>query len=84
MFVVDKVVSACLATGIIEHFLQFSGLVGRSVKAIKDVVTDVTREQNRLLLNDCNLLVVPLRVESADVAAVEQDFSIARLVELLD
>jgi hypothetical protein len=41
VFVVDKVVRTSLATGIIEQFLQLSGLVGSLIKAVENIITDV-------------------------------------------
>ena len=84
MFVVNEIVSTCLATGIVKHLLQISWLVGCSVKAVENIVADVTWEKNWLLLYDRNLLVVPLRVEGVDVTAIEQHLSLARLVKLLN
>ena len=84
MFVVNEIVSTCLATGIVKHLLQISWLVGCCVKAVENIVANVTWEKNWLLLYDRNLLVVPLRVEGVDVTAIEQHLSLARLVKLLN
>ena len=57
---------------------------GRMSNARKPVHAEAKIEKNWLLLYNRNLLVVPLRIEGADVTAIEQHLSIARLVKLLN
>jgi len=78
MFVVNEIVSTCLTTGIVKHLLQFGLLIRGCVKTIKNILANITREENRLLLNDRNLLMVPLGVKSANVTAVEKYLSAGR------
>ena len=82
--VMDEVEGVRLVTSIVHHRLYFlSGLVPK-VETIDDVLTDGTGEQNRFLLDDGDLIMVPLGVKLFDVASIEEDFALNGVVEPLD
>jgi len=82
--VMDKVVATCLLAGLIKHLFELALRVGSRVKAVENIVANVTREQHWFLLDDADVLVVPLGVKHFNVHVVEQDGTLARLVEMLD
>ena len=47
--------------------------VGRGALSVADVLGDRAREEHRLLRDDADLTAQPLRIEIAQVAAVEED-----------
>lgn len=55
-----------------------------AVPAVDDIFSDRPGEENRLLLHNTNLLMVPVRLELPDVVSIEQDFSLERVIEALD
>lgn len=59
----NEVVGRGLATSAVKLLddLRLTQVLG--VVAVKDVFTNIAREENRLLLDDGNLLVVPLWVQ---------------------
>lgn len=59
----NEVVGRGLATSAVKLLddLRLTQVLG--VVAVKDVSTNIAREENRLLLDDGNLLVVPLWVQ---------------------
>ena len=78
-----KVISVRLSAGIIHHRFNLFVCLIFKIEAIGDVITNRAREENRFLLNDCNLAVVPFRVKFLDVSAVKEDFALLGVVESL-
>ena len=84
LFVVDKVIRVCLDAGFVDH--RFDLCVGfvAEVETVGDVLENSSREKDRLLLNNSDLAVEPLRVQLPDVDSIEEDFAFVRVVEALN
>ena len=80
----DKVIRACLTGGIVHHIQDFLLCLVLEVESVGDVVADCAREQDRFLLNDSDLIVVPLGVKLLDVATIEEHFTLFGVIEALD
>ena len=65
IWVIDEVISISLAACMLDPLLNLFVVEIRHVKPIHYVVKDGPREENRLLLYDTNLVVVPLGVKVA-------------------
>ncbi len=82
--VMDEVISVSLATGIIHHgFNLFISLI-LEIQAVANVFADASREENRLLLNNSDVVMVPSWVKVLDVASIEKNFTRFRVVESLN
>ena len=79
----NKVISVRLSACIIHHRLDLLVCLVFDIEAVGDVITNRAREEDRFLLNDRNLVVVPLRVKFPDVSAVEENFALLGVVESL-
>ena len=80
----NKVICISLAASIIHQRFYLLIIHRVDVQAVSYVLSDSSREQYRLLLDDGNLIVVPLRVQLPDVASVEKDLTFFRVIESLD
>jgi len=81
---VDKVVSIRLVTSFVHHLLNLLVTLVLNVKSIEDVLLDCSREKDRLLLDERDLLVVPPWLQFSDVLAIKKDSAICWLVESLN
>lgn len=87
LLVHDELVDGSLLASVVKHLndlflrLTFNVFLPDSVQ---NVVSDGVVEEDGLLLDDGHLTVVPLRVESSDVTAIESYSSLKRQVELLE
>ena len=79
-----KVVRACLTTGIVHHSNDFLLRLMLKIESVGDVFADCAREQDRFLLNDSDLVVVPLRVKLLDVATIEEHLALLGVIEALN
>ena len=77
----NEIISVGLATSIIHQSLNLFIIHLIKVQAVNDVLTDSSREENGLLLDDRNLAVVPLGIKFSDISAIEQDLSLFRIIE---
>lgn len=80
----NEIICTGLFAGLIKHVFEVRLTVGTGIETIKDVRPDITREQYWLLLDDRNLLVIPLRVYLVDIYTVESDLTLFWLIELFD
>ena len=80
----DKVIRACLTRGIIHHSNDFLLCLVLKIESVGDVFADCAREQDGLLLDDSDLIVVPLGVKLLDIAAIEQHLALLGVIEALN
>lgn len=80
----NEIISASLFTSVIKHLLELRLRETSCVKAIENVASDITAEQDWLLLNNCDLLVVPSWIDSLNINSIEIDSSLAWLIELFN
>lgn len=80
----DKVISVSLAACIVHECLNLIVVLVIEVETIDDVFTNGAREQDGLLLDDCNLVVVPLGVKILQVASIEENFAFFGVIEAFD
>lgn len=84
-FVLDERKAVRHATSFAKTLLDFLLAGTFKVYTIKDVVSDTAREENRLLLHECNLcLVIPRVVQFFQVFARKEHLAVCRIVEALD
>jgi len=79
--VMDKVVGVGLMAGIIDHGFDLSVSLICQLQSIRDVLADCSSEENRLLLDDADLLMEPLGVQLLDIASVEENFTFNWIIE---
>lgn len=64
--------------------MQLRLSVARSVEAVEDVGSYIAGEEDRLLLHDSDLLVVPFGIKCLNIYSVEEDSALCRLIKLLN
>ena len=79
----DKV-GACLLDRIIHHKIDLLFAFALQVNTVGDVFTDAAREEDWLLLNDCDLATVPFWVQLQYMSSIETHFTLLLVVETLD
>lgn len=79
-----KFIRACLTTSIVHHSNDFLLGLMLKIESVGDVIADSAREQDGLLLDDSNLIVVPLGVKLLDIAAIEQHLALLGVIEALN
>ena len=79
-----KVIRARLTTSIVHHSNDFLLCLMLKIEAVGDVIADRAREQDGLLLDDSDLIVVPLGVKFLDIAAIEQHLALLGVIEALN
>ena len=80
----DKVIRARLFCGIVHHILDILLGLMLKIESVGDVFADCAREQDGLLLDDSDLIVVPLGVKLLDIAAIEQHLALLGVIEALN
>jgi len=78
---VDEIVSVGLTASVVHQLRDFLSIFALQVKAVGDVIANSAREENGLLLNNGDLVMVPLGVELLDVVSVEKNFTRSGVVE---
>ena len=79
-----KFVGACLLGRLIYHSNDLILALALQVNTVSDIFTDAAREEDWLLLDDSDLVMVPLWVQILDVLAIEKHFTFDRVVEALE
>ena len=80
----DKVIRARLFRGIVHHIHDFLFSFVLKIQSVGDVFADCAREQDRFLLNDSDLVVVPLRVKLLNIATIEEYLALFGVIEALN
>ena len=80
----DKVIRARLTRGIVHHIHDFLLGLMLKIESVGDVFADCAREQDRFLLNDSDLVVVPLRVKLLNIATIEEYLALFGIIEALN
>ena len=80
----DEVKCIGLAASVVHHQRHLLLSLPFDVEPIGDVLLDCTGEEDGFLLHDCDLVVVPFRVQIFDIAAIEEHLALVRVVESLD
>lgn len=58
----NEIIGARLNASLVKHLKELGFVVGSSVETIENVLTNISREQDRFLLDDADFLVIPLGV----------------------
>ena len=83
--VLDEFQTVSLATCLSNAFHDLILTLTLKVDAVEDIVLDAAREQDRLLLHECELfLVIPLVVQVFKVSAREEQLAIRWVIEAFD
>ena len=80
----DEFIGISLATSFIYLLDDLIFVQVFKVQAIADVFTNRAREQNRLLLDDANLLMVPLWLELFNITTIKEDSTFIRVIKALN
>ena len=84
VYIVDEVVGISLAASLVNPLLNLLIIEIGNIESVDDVVNDGARKEHRLLLNDSNLIVVPLWVKVSQVLTIEENASRIRIVKALN
>ena len=80
----DKVIRARLFRGIVHHIHDFLFSFVLKIQSVGDVFANCAREQDRFLLNDCDLIVVPPGIKLLDITAIKKHLALLRVIEALN
>ena len=84
VFIMNEVVSTCLTACIVQTFLNLFIIEVHVVQAVAYVFTNRARKQNRFLLHDTDLLMIPLWIKLLNVDSIEEDFAFVRVIKALN
>lgn len=79
----DKVVGISMLCRFVKHGCDLFFRTSLNIQSVTHVFSDGAREQDRLLLNDSQLLMVPTGVQVFDVDAIELNRALVRVIEPL-
>ena len=79
-----EIIGIGLSTSIVDHFHDLVFILVFDVQTVSNVLTDGSREEDWLLLDDRNLAMVPLRIKLSDVSSVEENTTFFWVIESLN
>ena len=79
----DEVIGARFRASIVHQGFNLLWRLACKVETVGDVLSNRTGEKDGFLLDNSDLVMVPLRVELLDIDTVEEDLALIRVIEAL-
>jgi hypothetical protein len=80
----QEVISVGLLTSFVNTSYDLIFVIAFPTQTVQDVFSHSAREKNWLLLDNCNMLMVPSWVKLSDINSIEENLTLIRVIKPLN